>query len=81
MKITFQQRLWITAILVFIGNILAGIFHHWVFHSAACVICGLLHILRPVLPENAEDNKKNRLAIRIAGVIIILIGVFTRVNY
>ena len=81
MKVTFTQRLWITAILVVIGNVLTEVFHHWAFRSAAWVICGLLYILRPVLPKNAEDNKKTRLAVRIAGVILILIGVFTRVHY
>lgn len=81
MKVTFTQRLWITAILVVIGNIFTEIFHHWAFRSAAWVICGLLHILRPALPANAENSKKMRLAVRIAGVILILIGVFTRVHY
>lgn len=81
MKATFKQRLWLTAILVFVGNILCEVFHHWAFRSAAWVICGLLHILRPVLPKNAEDDKKTLLAVRIAGVILILIGIFTRVHY
>ncbi len=82
MKVTFKQRLWLTVILVLIGNILSEVFHHWAFRSAAFVICGLLHILRPVLPKNVEADKKNLLlAIRIAGVILILIGIFTRVHY
>ena len=35
----------------------------------------------PVLPNGAEVSKRTLLWVRIAGIILILIGIFTRVHY
>ena len=81
MKLTYKTQLYLTFIIVLLANILSDIFSFWLYRSIGWVFCGLLHILHPVVPKGMEKNKKAVLCIRIAGVILILIGVFTRVHY
>ena len=47
----------------------------------AYVICGLLFVVHPVVPKYLEGIEKSIFWTRIAGVILILIGIFTRVNF
>ena len=47
--------------------------------GAGFVVCGLLWIVHPVLPKGVEVSERTVLATRVAGIILILIGIFTRV--
>ena len=80
-KLTYEAQLTISFIMVILGNILTDIFDFWIYHSIAYVICGLLFIVHPVIPKRLEGSEKAVFWTRIAGVILILIGIFTRVHY
>ena len=79
MKINWRKQNAICVLLVIIGNILTDTLDNWIWRSAAFVICGLMYILHPVLPSNVAPTKPALRWARIAGVILILIGIFTRV--
>ena len=81
MKLNYDAQLTISFILVILGCILSDIFNFWIYHSMAYVICGLLFIVHPVVPNYLETNKKTVFWTRIAGVILLLIGGFTRVHH
>ena len=81
MKLNYDAQLTISFILVILGNILTAVFDFWIYRSLAFVICGLLFVVPPVVPNYLETNKKTVFWTRIAGVILLLIGGFTRVHY
>ena len=78
MKLNNTQQLILTVVLLFLGNILGIIYHTWTFRSIALVIDGLLWIINPVLAAHVYATKARIMWTRIAGVILILMGVFTR---
>lgn len=80
-KLTYEVQLTISFFIVILGNALSDIFGFWIFHSIAYVIGGLLFIAHPVVPKHLEGIEKAVFWTRIAGVILLLIGVFTRVYY
>ena len=80
-KLTYEVQLTISFLIVILGCILSDIFNFWIYHSIAYVICGLLFIVHPVVPKRLEGIDKAVFWTRIAGVILMLIGIFTRVNY
>ena len=79
-KLTYEAQLTISFLIVILGCILSDIFNFWIYHSIAYVICGLLFIVHPVVPKQLEGIEKAIFWTRIAGVILILIGIFTRVH-
>ena len=81
MKLNYDAQLTISFVLVILGNILTDIFDFWIYRSLAFIICGLLFIVHPVVPNYLETNKKTVFWTRIAGGILVLIGGFTRVHY
>ena len=80
-KLTYEAQLTISFLIVILGCILSDIFKFWIYHSIAYVICGLLFIVHPVVPKQLEGINKAVFWTRIAGIILILIGIFTRVHY
>ena len=80
MKLTYKAQMIISVIIIILGNILTEIFAFWIYRSIAFAICGLLFIAHPVVPNYLGTNKTTVLGTRIAGVILILIGIFTRVH-
>ena len=80
-KLTYEAQLTISFLIVILGCILSDIFNFWIYHSTAYVICGLLFIVHPVVPKRLEGIDKAIFWTRIAGVILILIGIFTRVHF
>ena len=79
-KLTYETQLTISFLIVILGCILSDIFNFWIYHSIAYIICGLLFIVHPVVPKHLEGIEKAVFGTRIAGVILILIGIFTRVH-
>ena len=79
-KLTYETQLTISFLIVILGCILSDIFNFWIYHSIAYVICGLLFIVHPVVPKHLEGIDKAIFWTRIAGCILILIGIFTRVH-
>ena len=78
MKFTYKVQMISSLVIILLANVLSTIFKHWIYRSAGFVVCGLLWIIHPVLPNGAEVSKRTLLWVRIAGIILILIGVFTR---
>lgn len=81
MKLTYKAQLNLSVLIMILANILTEILAHWIYRSAGFVICGLMWILHPVVPRNMKANQQTLFWTRIAGVILICIGVFTRVHY
>ncbi len=80
MKLTYKKQMIISVIIIILTNIMTDIFDFWIYRSVGFVICGLIWILHPVLPNGAEVSQRTLLWTRVAGGILILIGVFTRVH-
>ena len=80
-KLTYEAQLTISFLIVILGCILSDIFNFWIYHSIAYVIGGLLFIMHPVVPKHLEGISKAVFWTRIAGILLILIGIFTRVHY
>ena len=80
MKLTYKAQMIISVITIILGNILTDIFDFWIYRSIAFAVCGLAFIVHPVVPNYLETNKTTIFWTRIAGVILILIGIFTRVH-
>ncbi len=81
MKLTYKAQLIISVVIIILANILTEIFDFWLYRSIGFALCGLLWLIHPALPNGAEVSKRTLLWVRIAGIILILIGVFTRVHY
>lgn len=78
MKQAYKAQMLISVIIILLANVISTILKHWIYRSGGFVICGLLWLIHPVLPNGAEVSKRTLLWTRIAGVILILIGIFTR---
>ena len=78
MKLTYKAQMLICLVIILLAHVISTILKHWIYRSGGFVICGLLWLIHPVLPNGAEVSKRTLLWTRIAGVILILIGVFTR---
>ena len=81
MKLTYKAQIFISLVIILLANVMSTILKHWIYRSGGFVICGLLWLIHPVLPNGAEVSKRTLLWTRIAGVILILIGVFTRAYF
>lgn len=81
MKLTYFAQMIVSIIIVILGNIMTDVFNFWIFRSIAFAICGLMFIVHPVVPKRLEGIDKAVFRTRIAGVILILIGIFTRVHF
>lgn len=81
MKLTYKAQMGICLALVLVGNILTDLFASWIYRSGGFVICGLLWMVHPVVPETMEAGRQAIFWTRIGGVILLLIGIFTRVHY
>ena len=78
-KLTFKRQLFLGIVLIIAGNILAFIFRKGIFSNIAWILYGLLFIINPVYPERYRDNGgKAKIAVRIAGIVCIIVGLITR---
>jgi len=77
---TYTVQMIISVIIIILSNILAEMCASWIYRSIGFCVCGLLWIVHPVLPNGAEISKRTVFCTRIAGVILILVGIFTRVH-
>ena len=79
-QLTYKTQLIVSVVTILLANILTTILKHWIYRSIGFVLCGLLWIIHPVLPHGAEVSKRTLLWVRLAGILLILIGIFTRVH-
>lgn len=81
MRLTYKMQMIISIVIIILANIIMEMFDFWIYRSLGFCVCGLVWIIHPVLPNGAEVSKRTLLWVRIAGIILILIGIFTRVHY
>lgn len=78
MKLTYKNQLMLSVIIIIVFFTLNVIFKNWVFSSIGWCLCGLLWIIHPALTKNIKPTKRNRMMIRLTGVVLIIIGLTTR---
>lgn len=78
MRPEFKKRLITMAIIVFLFCILNTIFRHWIFTSIGFCIVGLICVIRPVKMNDIQSEKRQLIECRIAGIIVILLGMMLR---
>lgn len=81
MKLTYHKQMMVMVAMILVGNGISTMLQHWALRSAGFVICGLLLVFHPVLPESIPMTEKSRLWVRVAGALLIYLGVFTRTYY
>ena len=79
-KLTFQQQTLIGIGLIVLSAVLSHLFHHGGFHRVAWIVYGLMFLLNPVWPQSwaHADPRKMKAGCYLAGVICILVGIWTR---
>lgn len=78
MRPEFKKRLITMAIIVFVFCILNTIFKHWIFTSIGFCIGGLICVIRPVKMNDIQPEKRQLMECRIAGIIVVLLGIMLR---
>ncbi|MBQ3090268.1 MAG: hypothetical protein IJD21_06910 [Oscillospiraceae bacterium] len=78
MKLNYKHQLILTMVIMLLFNLLNTLFQQWIFTSIGYVLCGLIWVVHPVMIGGATPTEKQILAIRLAGGVLILIGIFTR---
>lgn len=81
MKLTYKAQMLISVMIIIFANILTDICSLWIYRSIGFGICGLIWLMHPVVPGHMEVNKQTVFWTRIGGIILVLIGIFTRVHY
>ena len=77
MKLSYTMQMMITVIVLFLTNVISTILKYWIYAGAGFVICGLLWVIHPALPNGSEVTKRALLRLRIIGIVFILYGVYT----
>ena len=68
----------IVAVAVFIGfYVLAIVFNNRIFRNIGLILSGLLYVIHPVVSAKDADNQSLKKYVRIAGVVLVLAGLFT----
>ena len=78
MKLNYKTQMILAITIAVVFYILTIILGHWIFRSIGLCISGLLYAIHPVVQESQSSNKELKKAVRIAGIFLILIGIFTR---
>ncbi len=78
MKPEFRKRLMTMILIVLAFSVMNTVFKHWIFSSIGFCVSGLLCIIKPVKISDFQPEKKQFMECRIAGVILILLGIMLR---
>lgn len=79
MKLNYKTQLILAIGIVVICYVLTVIFHDLLFRTIGLCVSGLLYTIHPVAPEGEESNKELKKLIRMAGILLVCIGLFTTV--
>ena len=80
-QLTYKTQLIVSVVIILLANILTTVLKHWVYRSIGFVLCGLLWIINPAMINIDAPPKKHVILVRLSGVVLILIGIFTRAYY
>ena len=79
MKLNYRNQMILAIALVVICYVLTAVFRNLIFRTIGLCLCGLLYAIHPVVPESEATNKELKRLVRIAGIVLIFIGLFTTV--
>ena len=77
MKLNYKSQMAVAVGVVLICYVLAFVFSNMLFRSLGLCLSGLLYAIHPVVPKGEENNKDLKRYVRIAGIMLILFGMFT----
>lgn len=80
MKLNYKSQMVLAVGIVVVFYILAIVFGNMIFRSLGLCLSGLLYAIHPVVQESEASNKELKKAVRVAGIFLILIGLFTTVR-
>ena len=79
MKLNYKNQMILAIGIVVICFVLTIVFRNLLFRTIGFCLSGLLYAIHPVPPEGEESNKELKRFIRLAGILLICIGLFTKV--
>ena len=79
MKLKYKNQMILAIGLVVICYVLAVVFRNLLFRTIGLCLCGLLYAVHPAVPEGEESNKELKRLVRVAGIVLMFIGIFTTV--
>lgn len=77
MKLNHKVQMILAVVIFFAFYIVAMILDERAFRGIGMILCGLLYAIHPVVSEKDADTPGLKKYVRIAGVILILAGIFT----
>ncbi len=81
MNPAFKKQLVICLVITLAFSAMNTLFRHWIFSSIGYGLCGLLWIVHPVKMNDVRPVKKQFLECRVAGGILILLGIMLRARF
>ncbi len=81
MKLTYKKQLIVTVVIIILFHILNTVSENWIWSSVGHGLCGLLWIVHPVVTKNIESTKRNLMIVRLAGVLLVVMGFFVRFHF
>lgn len=79
MKLNYKNQMILAIGIVVACFVLTIVFRNLLFRTIGFCLSGLLYVIHPVAPAGEESNKELKKYIRLAGVLLICIGLFTTV--
>lgn len=82
-RLNYKRQCWLAVGIVLLGFILARLTGWAIASNVGWVLAGLMFIVHPIVPESAKwryagDKKKMARDSRIAGAVVIVVGLITR---
>lgn len=76
MRINFRMQITVTMILIIVGFISSLWFAKDIYYNLAWALTGIVFFINPVYPKNITnlEQEKAKKGIRIAGMILVFIG-------
>ena len=79
MKLNYRNQLILAIALIVVTYVLTAVFRNLLFRTIGLCLCGLLYTIHPVVPESDQSNKDLKKLVRLVGIALIFIGLFTTV--
>lgn len=79
MKLNYKTQMILAIGIVVICYVLTIVFRDLIFRTIGLCLSGLLYAVHPVVQESEASNKELKRVVRIAGILLIFIGIFTTV--
>lgn len=77
MKLNSKNQMIITVVIFIAFYIIAMVTGQRAFRGIGMILCGLLYAIHPVVSEKDADTPGLKKYVRIAGIVLILAGIFT----